>query len=480
MAYKHGIYGSEVATSLVPMTNIGMPPVVFGTAPVHLASDAADANEPVLCYEYSEAVAAFGYSDDWDKYTLCEFMKSQFVLFNMAPVIFVNVVDKATHKTTVTDASISLTSGVGEVNAEVILDTLTVKLTEAGQALKPNIDYTAAYDKNDKVIITALEDGAAKSATSLVVSYNKLDISKVDKSDIIGGIDISSGKQEGLELVNQIFPKFGLIPGEIIAPKYSKDSEVAAVMKAKSTNINGHFKAISLCDADATTNRKYSSVSEWKNTNNFIDPYQVLCWPKVALGGSQYHLATQMAGVICKIDAAHNDIPYWSPSNQSLQADAAVLDDGTPIYLDTANAAYLNGQGIITALNFIGGWKLWGNRTTAYPSNTDVKDTMLPTRRMFNWINNTLITSFWSKVDNPANKRLIETILDSANVWLNGLTANGYILGGRVEFRSDENTITELMDGIIKFHVYVTPPSPAREIEFIQEYDPDYGKTLFN
>ena len=173
-------------------------------------------------------------------------------------------------------------------------------------------------------------------------------------------------------------------------------------------------------------------------------------------------------------------MPYWSPSNQSLQADSAVNDDGKEIYLDTSSAAYLNGQGVITALNFMGGWKAWGNRTTCYPSNTDVKDAFIPIRRMFNWVNNTLITSFWNKIDNPANKRLIETIVDSANIWLNGLTSREFILGGRVEFRKDENPTQDLMDGIIRFHVFITPPSPAREIEFIQEYDPDYISTLFS
>ena len=39
MAYKHGVYTSEQATSLVPMieTDSGLI-VAFGTAPVHLAS----------------------------------------------------------------------------------------------------------------------------------------------------------------------------------------------------------------------------------------------------------------------------------------------------------------------------------------------------------------------------------------------------------------------------------------------------------
>ncbi len=98
---------------------------------------------------------------------------------------------------------------------------------------------------------------------------------------------------------------------------------------------------------------------------------------------------------------------------------------------------------------------------------------------MFNWVGNTLITTFWSKIDDPMNKRLISTIVGSANIWLNGLTAKGALLGARVEFREDDNTITGLMDGIIYFHVFMTPPSPAREIHFVQEYDPAYISTLF-
>ncbi|MEG2344094.1 MAG: phage tail sheath family protein [Acidaminococcaceae bacterium] len=481
MAYKHGIYGSEVATSLVPMTNVSAGlPIVFGTAPVHLALAPAKVNTPVLCYSYKEAVAAFGYSDDWAKYTLCEFMKSHFALFNMAPVVFVNVLDSSTHKAAVTNESVPLTKGVGIVTKPVLLDTLKVKLTEAGQPLVKGTDYTAAYGDDEELLITVLAGGVITAdKQSVVIEYDKVDASLVDKDDIIGGIDVNSGNLEGLELVNQVFPMFGLVPGIIVAPGWSHISDVAAVMKAKTTNINGHFEAICICDADTSTVKKYADVSAWKNTNNFTGERQILCWPKITLGDKTYHMSTQLTGTICKSDSEHDDVPYWYPSNQSLQADGAVVDDGNKIYLDTASAAYLNGQGILTALNFLGGWKAWGNRTCCYPANTDVKDSFIAIRRMFNWVNNTLITSFWSKIDNPANKRLIETIMDSANIWLNGLVSRGFILGGRVEFRKDENPTTDLMDGIIRFHVFITPPSPARDIEFIQEYDPDYISTLF-
>lgn len=69
--------------------------------------------------------------------------------------------------------------------------------------------------------------------------------------------------------------------------------------------------------------------------------------------------------------------------------------------------------------------------------------------------------------------------MDSVNIWLNGLAARQYILGGRVEFLEDENPTTSLLDGIITFHLYVTPPAPAREINFILEYDVNYLSTLF-
>lgn len=480
MAYKHGIYGQEVATSLVPMTETDSGLVVaFGTAPVHLANAPA-VNMPVLCYTYKEAVAAFGYDDDFGKYTLCEVMKSQYALFNMAPVVFVNVLDPAKHKATVTKAETPLSDGVAKVEDPVILSTLKVLEAGGSTETKAGMDYTAAYDDENKLVITALESGALAGADKVYLTYDKIDPTAVTAADIIGGVDNVTGKNEGMELVEEVFPRFGLVPGILIAPKFSSDAAVAAVMKAKTTDINGHFRAIAIADIPSDTVKTYTAASEWKNRNNFIDTSLIAAWPLVSLGGQKYHISTQLAGIMNKTDAAHDDIPYYSPSNKNLQADSAVLADGEEIFLSSAQAAYLNGQGIVTALNFIGGWKSWGNRTTAYPSNTDVKDNFIPIRRMFNWVLNTLVTTFWSKIDDPMNRRLIETIMDSANIWLNGLTAKGALLGGRVEFRSDENTTTDLMDGKIKFHVYMTPPSPAREIEFVQEYDPDYIATLFS
>lgn len=481
MAYKHGIYGQEVATSLVPMTQTDAGLVVaFGTAPVHLAADPVAANTPVLCYTYAEAVKALGYSDDFEKYTLCEVMKSQFALFNMAPVVLVNVLDSGKHTKDNTVHTYELVDGVATIKEPVLLDTLVVfKDTEKAEQAAKDKDYTAGYNDEGNLLITVLSSGTMQENTAVTVTYRMLDTEAVSAEDIVGGIDNATGKAKGLELIDEIYPRFGKVPGIIIAPGFSHNSTVGAVMKAKATNICGHFRAIAIADEPTEDVTKYSAASSWKNKNNYDDASLVLCWPMLSLGGTKYHMSTQLASLMNKVDAANGDVPYHSPSNQSFQADAAVLSDGSEIYLNTANAAYVNGQGIVTAINFVGGWKAWGNRTTAYPGTTDPKDAYICDRRMFNWVLNTLITDFWSKVDAPANKRLISSIVDSANIWLNGLTARQYILGGRVEFRADENTTADLMDGIINFHVYFTPPSPARDIEFIQEYDTDYISTLF-
>lgn len=482
MAYKHGVYGSEIPTSLIPVTEVSAGlPVVFGTAPIHLALESAGVNKPVLCYSYEEAVQQLGYSDDWQKYTLCEFIKSHFALFSVAPVVFVNVLDPKKHIKKGEEAKeMPIANGIVTIEDAVLIDSLEIKVDASSpNPLKVDEDYTAAYDDEARLIITFEETNNIPAGTaSVIVKYDALNPEAVVAGDIVGGVDIVTGESEGLELVNQVFPRFRLIPGLILAPGWSHNTEVAAVMTAKANNINGHFRCIALVDIPTEEADRYSEVAEWKNQNNIMSNRQIACWPLVKLGETVYHLSTQLAGIICTTDAANGDIPYASPSNHLLQCDSAVCTNGKEIVLGPEVAAYLNGQGVVTAMNFIGGWKAWGNRMAIYPSNTDPKDSFIPIRRMFDWVNNTLITTFWQKIDAPINKRLIETIVDSANIWLNGLTGNS-ITGGRVEFREDENTTTNLMDGIIRFHVYLTPPSPARSIEFIQEYDPEYLQTLF-
>ena len=480
MAYFHGVRASEVPTSILPPVNTtaGLP-VVWGTAPVHLTENpGAYVNKPVICYEYSEAVAAFGYSADWNKYTLSEVMFSEFQLYAVKPIIFINVLDPAKHKTAVPEKAAPLVDGVATVADSVIKSTLKVKDGIGGTLLVEGEDYVAEWNDDGELVITDIAGGADSGLSAFAVSYDRLDASKVTANDIIGGVTVS-GEIKGLEWASSIYTLFSMVPGILAAPGWSHLPAVASVMKAKALTLCGLFRCIVLTDVDTETVKTYSAVNVWKNSNNYTGTNQVVCWPCVKNGDSIYRMSTHLLGIIGVMDAGNEDVPYQSPSNLSMQATGLCLADGTEVALTLEQANMLNAQGIVTGLNFNGGWKSWGNYTGAYPSVTDPKDCFICVRRFFDWQYQTFILTYWQKVDRPLMPRLIKTVIDSEMVRLNGLVSRGFMLGADIKFLESENPLTDLMQGIIRVHSYITPPVPAQEVECIFEYDTDNFKTLF-
>lgn len=463
---KHGVYVSEantaVSTPVAVETGI---PFVIGLSPIQNAASPAAIGVPALITSYADFVKAFGWSDDWATYNLCEFAYSHFKLFGMQPAIFVNLLDPATNKSAVAADDKTVTGKKIELTVKAIDDAgLVVKAAGGnGNAYVKDTDYSVYYNADGKLTIEVLPDGAIYSAASLNVAFNEVTPASVTASTVA----------TNLESIELCMTKLGLIPDLICSPGFSSSSTLAAVMAAKAETINGMFKAKALIDIDASSVTTYSAAVTAKGTNNFTDPAEIVCWPMVGLGGMKFHLSTILAGVIAATDGEY-EAPYVSPSNKAIKADSLILADGTEVNLTLAQANNLNSNGIVTALNFMGGFKAWGNYTACYPGNTDVKDYFIPVSRMFDWVNNILIRTFWDRLDEPMNRRLVDSILDTANIWMNGLVGSGYILGGRVEMLAEENPTTSLMAGVIKLHVYMTPPSPAQEIDFTLEYDASY------
>lgn len=478
MAFFHGIKTSEIDTAVVAtvQTTAGLP-VVFGTAPVHLAEE-PKINEPVICYSWSEAVKHLGYHENWDRYTLCEPMYAEFKLFAVAPVVFINVLDPSKHKKSVSSTAITVSNRTATIQADVILDTLTVSATSSGFAAKAGTDYTAAYDDDGNVLITALKDGALADARTIYVAYDAVDPTMVKDADIIGGVG-SNDSVTGLELIDMIYPKFNLVPGLLAAPGWSQHPEVAAVMEAKSKKFNSLFSCTVLVDIDTTQVKSYSGCNMWKTGNGYTHNNEYVGWPMGRIGDHCYYMSTLAMGRIGQTDAANDDVPYESPSNKTLPITGLCLKDGTEVMLDLSRANLLNSQGIVTALTSPAGWVLWGNYTGAFPSTTDPKDAFLCVRRMFDWDDTVFILTYWNRLDKPGKPRNIKTILDSERIRLNGLIAREYILGGSIDFLEEENPVTDLEAGIFRFHKKRTPPVPMQEIDSISEYDTSAFAALF-
>lgn len=467
MSYKHGVYVSEQETSLTaPIEGTAGLQVIFGTAPCNLADNPADAvNKPKLCHSFAEAKAAVGYCDDFENYTLCQAIDASFRVFNTAPIILVNVLDPATHKTDVTEAALVLANGQGTLkDFGVIKSTLVVSATAGGAALVEGTDYLATFDNDGLCVITNLGDEG-----SLYVKYSKLNPSAVTEAEIVGSVG-ADGKETGLELLRTVYPKFGMTPGLISAPGWSHNATVAAALEAKCTGINGVFSCECVVDIPTDTAKVYSNVKAEKERLGADGAHTIACWPMGKVGEKVYYLSALISALQSYTDANNDDVPYRSPSNQSLGITELCLEDGTEVLLDQDQANTLNSFGVVTALN-MNGFKAWGNNTAVYPSSTDPKDRWIPCRRMFTWWGNTLIQTYFQKVDSPMNRRLIENVVDSENIRGNSFVARGYVAGASVEFNDLDNPSTDLLNGIVRFKVNLAPYVPAENIEFKLEFD---------
>ena len=466
---NHGVNVSEAATNVsTPSVAKSGSPFAIGATPVQSATSPAKAGSPALCVNWDDAIGKFGYSENWGSYPLCEFMYSHFKLYGRQPVIFCNMLDPVTMQAAVAAAELSVEDHKVKLPIEAIDDTaLVVKASGgAGSAYVKGTDYSAYYD-GENLVVELLSTGSAYSAEELNVAYKKVDPSKVTESVIAAG----------MESIEYCMPMLGTVPDLICAPGFSDKKTVAAVMATKAAGINGMFRAKALIDISTSAvggADDYSKVAALKAANLFVDENEIACWPLLKKGNRIFHFSTQLAGAIAQTDSDNDGCPYESPSNKPLQCDAMVAVTGKEINLTLAQANMLNAAGVVTALNFMGSWTCWGNYTACYPENTDLKDYYIPLSRMFDWVGNTLIRTYWSKLDKPMSRRLIDTVIDDCNIWLNGLVGSGYLLGARVEFVDSENTLENLTAGIIITRIYLTPPSPAQEFDFILKYDASY------
>ena len=470
---NHGISVREEATSIsTPLVALTGIPFVIGAAPVQSAKSPLPAREPVLCTSWADAVEKLGFSDDWEKYNICEVMHSHFVLYERQPAIFCNLLDPVGMSAAVDAADFPVKSNRALLPIEAVDVTLIVKkMGGSGTPLVKGTDYEAYYS-GENLIIELLVSGAAYGLEGVNVEYRAVEPESVT-SEVVA---------IGMQNVEKCLTGTGVVPDLILAPGFSCDPVVAAVMATKANGVNGIFGAKALVDISSSADGgavSYTDAISLKGKNNFADANLIVCWPKLWHGGRAYHTSTQLAGVIATVDAGNGGIPYESPSNKGFKANGMVFASGQEANLTLEQANILNANGILTALNFVNGWVAWGNYTACFPGSNDVKDTFISVSRMFDWVGSTVVRTFWKKLDMPMNSRLRDNIIDTCNIWLNGIVGAGYLLGARVVARDEDNPLADLMAGKIRVRIFITPPLPAQEIEFVLEYDAGFVKLAF-
>jgi hypothetical protein len=480
MPYQHGVRVLEQATSIVaPILGTAGLQVVFGTAPINLADDPYKVtNTPLIAYSWAEAVKQLGYSADYKNYTLCEAMYASFQLIGVAPVIFINVLDPKKHKKKNEAATVPVEEMEAVVPITGILkDTVTVKMKGADEESEDTplgfeTDYLLSFDDDGNLLVTLIAGGAGAAAKALVVESTSIDPTAVKPSDIIGAS--ATGGAKGFEVLQQIYPKYGMTPGLLLAPGWSHIPDVGIVLAAKCEEINGYFTCECLIDIDSTADgcTAYSDIKVAKEAAGCVSAHAMALWPCIAVGSHWFWYSAIMGALIAKVDAENDDVPNLSPSNKLIGATGTVLATGEEVLLDQVQGNAVNSFGVTTAIN-VNGWRTWGNNSAIYPASTDPKDRWFCCRRFFSWWGNSFILTYFQKVDNPMNPRLIETIVDSENIRGASYVSQGKCARAEIVYNADENPVTDLLNGKITFHQYLTPYPPAEDILNILEFDPN-------
>lgn len=475
MAISHGFNKTEAATSVTaPVTvNSGLQ-IVVGTAPVNMLDDPeAAVNTPMLVNTFKEAAAAVGYSDDFAKYTLCEAVSASFQVMGISPIVVVNVLDSANakHITELSNKTVQVNDGIAEIDETgILLKKLVVKKEQT--VLTADEDYSARFNDDGTVSIALVNGGKGDGATALTISGSILDPTKITAADIVGGVNAATGAETGLEVVRQVFPKLGMVPGILLAPRFSKDPMVCAALQAKCRKINGVFDAVCFVDIDSSASgaRKYTDVANQKVKQGATSREAYGLWLYGKIGSAIYSGSSLAAAAAVYNDSLYNDTPNASPSNVSVPISSACLEDGTEVLMDQEQGNVLNEQGVATFIRS-GDFVVWGNETCCYPKNTDPKDAFLCVRRFFNHSWTSFVLDNMSKLDKPMNKKRLQSIIDSENMKGSVYVSTEVCASYSMKADPDRNTTAELVAGHYSFYQFCAPFPPFKQINNTMEYE---------
>ena len=477
--YRHGVYGEQVPyTGNAAIPAIGTVPAYIGTAPIQRLNPAGDPsfdyspyiNQPILIRRYRDVENRLGYSDDWADFTLCEAVSAHFLAGSapIGPIICVNMANPSQLANEGTTTTVTLSGAAGNKTG-ILTDPLAaienIALSGTSGALTKDTDYTMAYvDGGIQINVTK----EAFSDATVTATYKQIDVTQETLTSTVFAAAVAA-----LDVVEV---KTGQLVNIIAAPGWSQLPEYHQALIDKATQRlaqKWYTIAVSDIPADGTTNTPAAAIS-WKDENAYISDLDKVCWPMTMYSGQIYHLSTLAAVAMQTTDTGADGVPYISPSNKGINADATVLDDGTEVFISEVTGNALNQMGITTTNIIRGSMRLWGPHMANY--NFDTEEDILPEKlqdssiRMGQYLLNYLQRNYIDNVDMPIARRDIDAILASVQQWLNSLVNAGQLLYATVAFNSDENDTNSMVSGDFVFDVQDTYTPNAKSLTFRAQY----------
>lgn len=479
-----GVISQDLLDTVVPVVEANAASIwACGVAPVHSVPGyvwsatgyQSVVNVNILCNNAADWETQLGYSSNWavgTGYPLCQLYDYAFVENNASPLVINNVFEPFSMSTLVTksnetpDANLQIA-----VADEICYPSLTLQGATVTYVI--GTDYSYTYNDTTLVggVIQIFSTSPAATETSFTVTYHTPDLTSIDVTAIIGGVDVN-GNALGLENVQHCYTDTGIVPAQIICPGYGSDPELFSAANSQAQSIsNNQFRAVYICDIDTVAVNNYTKIFSWKNSQNFVSAFAIAFWPEVILGSKQY-AGSVVYAVAQNITASQfGNIPYAVPSNKhNVGMTGIALSDGTPIRMDLGTAAAIENYGVVTAVNDTG-WTVIGDYTTDYPLSTQIPQMWTNERFMFNFLGNTLSLTLKQFIDEPGNQRYLALIGETTQQYGNHLVAVQAANTMRVLFDPAKNLVTDIEAGKYTYTILWTPPTPIRTLVMQQSYD---------
>lgn len=471
MAYRHGVYVSEIQTSVqaAPPVDSALPFVVGG-APIVAG--------PALISSWSQFRDTFIGDNDVDPdsrdYPLCAHAYYWFVLAGRGECVFQSVQSDAAPAAIEAIQSIhTLYERFGRVASLLCVPCLSEDASVCA-AMAAAVSNIGGRFKG-----VALVDVPAGYA---------------DPSTAIDAADLSEHKPTTSPFVCLCWPYAGV--GEY---RFAASSVMCAAINATDGTYGGlpyvspSNKPIPITGAyrEAVVETKKASLvynggpSEQTNylANSSNSPYILKANPtsdsQLPLGG-EYRIVEFPSVAVRKLDVVGDThlcvdaaaIPHGTAITLAYYVPAASEYVEEPVYMTREDVnTYLGAFGLVGLRNTAAGWVEWGDNTAAYPGNTDVKDYMIPIRRMFNHVGNQFQIFADGRIDMPLNVRQLEGVVKAFNQVLSGWVGFGALNAASVALDAERNTPESLLSGTVYLRIKIAPPPAMVVIEGVIEYD---------
>lgn len=479
--YLHGVEWITANQAIAPANfpRSGVVGVV-GTAPMHLVeSEFRTLNKAELTTSNYEALQKFGAVTDG--FTLPEVLEAIYQQ-TAAAVVVVNVWDMDTHYTEVSAEAATLVDDkvtLAEAGSGVF--NVVVQDSGATTTYVEGTDYAVDLATGE---ITRLADGSITADETLSVGYRKPDFTAVTDSEIIGSIDASTGNRTGMQAWEDSFSLHGFYPRILVAPGFSTAAGVAAQLKVEAERLLG------IAGADAPAGVSPDNVIAGRNDDsgdvpNFMhsSDRMVLLYPHVKnIRGNLIGLSAYWAGVFAMTQAKYGY--HWSPSNKEIKGMTGLEYPVSSTYTSpNSDVQRLNEVGIVTVFgaksgdSFGAGYRIWGNRSSWYPSNTQPTN-FIAIRVVEDQLRIALEQAMLQYLDRPVNAVTIRFVIQTINGYIGRLKGRGVLLGGKAIYDEADNPVSALAAGHLTIRIDQASSPPLERITLRARYNEQYLQLL--